>query len=305
MIACMTARFSFRPPRHLVSVLFAVVTAGVSALLPPVALAAGDAVRLDRFPTEKLNDEGSLQNGAKLFVNYCLGCHSAQLMRYNRLSDLGLNEAQIKSNLLFTGTKVGDTMRIAMAPADAKDWFGALPPDLSVNARARSSSSGSGSDWLYTYLRSFYRDSTRATGWNNAIFANVGMPHVLWELQGSRGATIEEIKSVKDGAPGGAHAFARTVISYDTDGNRSEKTEKVTEGHPHEGTDIKLTAATGGKLSQAAYDEQIADLTAYLTYMSDPSAKTRVRLGTWVLIFLSIFSLLAWWLNREYWKDIK
>lgn len=305
MIDRISAHIGSRLARRLAASLYVALTTCVFTLAPTAALASGEAVRLDRFPTEKLNDEGSLQNGAKLFVNYCLGCHSAQLMRYNRLTDLGLNEAQIKDNLLFTGTKVGDTMRIAMAPADAKAWFGALPPDLSVNARARASGSGSGSDWLYTYLRSFYRDSTRATGWNNAIFPNVGMPHVLWELQGSRGADIEEIKPVKDEAAGGAHTFARTLISYGTDGARTEKTEKITEGHPHEGTDIKLTAATGGKLSQAEYDGQIADLTAYLTYMADPSAKTRVRLGTWVLIFLSIFSLLAWWLNREYWKDIK
>lgn len=305
MTSRMTARTGTRLALRLALVLSATLVAATLALAPTAALASGDAVHLDRFPTEKLNDEGALQNGAKLFVNYCLGCHSAQLMRYNRLRDLGLNEAQIKDNLMFTGTKVGDPMRIAMAPNDAKAWFGALPPDLSVSARARASGSGSGADWLYTYLRSFYRDSTRATGWNNAIFPNVGMPHVLWELQGSRGASIEEIKPVKEDGHGGAHSFARTVITYGSDGARSEKTEKITEGHPHEGTEIKLTAASGGKLSQPVYDEQIADLTAYLTYMADPSAKTRVRLGTWVLIFLSIFTMLAWWLNREYWKDIK
>ena len=302
MIARMTARFGLRPAAALMVSLAALIV----ALTPAAALASGDAVPLDRFPTEKLNDEPSLQNGAKLFVNYCSGCHSAQLMRYNRLNDIGLTDAQIKDNLMFSGTKVGDPMRIAMSPADAKSWFGALPPDLSVNARARASGSGSGADWLYTYLRSFYRDSTRATGWNNSVFPNVGMPHVLWELQGSRGATIEDIRQVAvEGGKSGEHAFARTLVSFDASGNRSETTEKLEGGHPHEGSTTTLTAAAGGKLSQAAYDGAIADLVAYLTYMSDPSAKTRVRLGTWVLLFLSLFTILAWWLNREYWKDVK
>jgi ubiquinol-cytochrome c reductase cytochrome c1 subunit len=276
------------------------------ALAPAVSQASGEAIRLDHFPTDKLNDQAALQNGAKLFVNYCLNCHSANLMRYNRLTDIGLTEAQIKDNLLFTGTKVGDTMKTAMSAADAKAWFGALPPDLSVTARSRASADGSGPDWLYTYLRSYYRDGSKATGWNNVVFPNVGMPHVLWELQGVRGATIEETKAVKDGTQGkDGHGFARTVISLGADGQRTERTEKIEGGHPHEGTEIKLGTPAGGKLTQAAYDEQIADLVAYLTYMADPSAKTRVRLGTWVLIFLSLFTLLAWWLNREFWKDVK
>jgi ubiquinol-cytochrome c reductase cytochrome c1 subunit len=194
-------------------------------------------------------------------------------------------------------------MKTSMSVADAKSWFGALPPDLSVTARSRASADGSGADWLYTYLRSFYRDTSRATGWNNSIFPNVGMPHVLWELQGTRGATIEETKS--DKGDGHGHGFAKTVISLGADGIRSEKTEKLEGGHPHEGTEISLTPAVGGKLSQADYDGQIADLVAYMTYMSDPSAKSRQRLGTWVLLFLTLFTALAWWLNKEYWKDVK
>jgi ubiquinol-cytochrome c reductase cytochrome c1 subunit len=280
--------------------------AAAALLAAPVAsLAAGGGVPLDRFPTSKLTDPAALQNGAKLFVNYCLGCHSANLLRYNRLQDIGLTDVQIRDNLMFTGTKTGDPMRIAMAPSDAKSWFGALPPDLSVTARARSSGDGSGSDWLYSYLRSYYRDATRATGWNNAVFANVGMPHVLYELQGTRGATLEEIKAVRDEKTGKTTGFMKTVVSFDREGQRTETSEKITGGHPHEGSTIKLGPATGGKLTQAQYDEQISDLVAFLTYMADPSAKTRVRLGTWVLLFLSLFTLLAWWLNREYWKDIK
>lgn len=271
----------------------------VILLVNPVAgQAAGGEVPLDRFPTAKLNDPAALQNGARLFVNYCLNCHSAQLMRYNRLQDIGLTDQQIKDNLLFTGNKVGDTMKIAMAPEDAKSWFGALPPDLSVTARARASHAGSGADWLYSYLRAYYRDNTRATGWNNSVFPNVGMPHVLWELQGARGATIEEVKKADGG-------FVKTMVTFDTQGNRSEKSEKITSGHPHEGSQIKLGAASGGKLSQAEFDGQIADLVAFLTYMADPSARTRVRLGVGVLIFLLLFTVFAWWLNREYWKDVK
>lgn len=274
------------------------------ALAPLVSQAAGGGVPLDHFPTSKLTDQASLQNGAKLFANYCLGCHSVGLMRYNRLADLGLTEGQIRDNLMFTGTRVGDPMRIAMAPSDAKDWFGALPPDLSVTARARASHDGSGADWLYTYLRSYYRDSTRATGWNNVVFPNVGMPHVLYEMQGVRGVTIEEIRAAK-GEDGTGHGFTKTVVAFDTNGQRTERVEKIESGHPHEGSTIKLGPAVGGTLSQPQYDEQIADLVAFLTYVSDPSAKTRTSLGTWVLLFLACFTVLAWWLNREYWKDIK
>lgn len=281
------------------------LAAAVLIAAPAVSQAAGGGYPLDHFPKSKLTDQAALQNGAKLFVNYCLGCHSANLMRYNRLADIGLTEAQIRDNLMFTATKVGDPMRIAMAPNDAKEWFGALPPDLSVTARARASHDGSGADWLYTYLRSYYRDATRATGWNNAVFANVGMPHVLYELQGSRGVTIEEIKAVKDEKSGAVTGFTKTVVTFDPQGNRSEKTEKLADKYLHEGSVVKLGAPVGGKMSAAEYDGQIADLVAFMTYMADPSAKTRMRLGVWVLLFLSIFTVLAWWLNREYWKDIK
>jgi ubiquinol-cytochrome c reductase cytochrome c1 subunit len=152
---------------------------------PLLALAAGAELRLDKAP-DRANDQAALQNGAKLFVNYCLNCHSASYMRYNRLKDIGLTEGQIRDNLMFTADKVGEPMRIAMQRNDAKLWFGAAPPDLTVIARARASEFGSGSDWLYTYLRTFYRDEERPTGWNNVVFANVGMPHVLWELQGDQ-----------------------------------------------------------------------------------------------------------------------
>jgi len=147
--------------------------------------AATDMIPLDKAPN-KLNDLSALQNGAKIFVNYCLNCHAASYMRFNRLKDIGLTDKQIKDNLLFTTDKVGDTMKISMDAKQGKDWFGGNPPDLTVIARSRSGPNGSGADYLYTYLRTYYRDDTKATGWNNLAFPNVGMPHVLWELQGQR-----------------------------------------------------------------------------------------------------------------------
>ena len=167
------------------------------SLLAVLAMAAGSVraaeggIPWDKFPEQKLNDVAALQNGAKLFVNYCLNCHQAAFMRFNRLRDIGLTEAQIKDNLLFTTDRVGDTMTTSMDPKQAKEWFGGLPPDLTVIARSRSAvGKGTGADYLYTYLRTYYRDDTKATGWNNLAFPNVGMPHVLWELQGQRTAIL-------------------------------------------------------------------------------------------------------------------
>lgn len=151
---------------------------------PALAVAAPASVDLDRAPVSM--DPASLQHGAKLFVNYCLNCHSASFVRYNKLTEIGLTEDQIRDNLMFAGERVGDLMTIAMRPKESKEWFGATPPDLSLVARQRNSGSGSGADWLYTYLRQFHRDANRPTGWNNLVFENVGMPHVLWELQGEQ-----------------------------------------------------------------------------------------------------------------------
>lgn len=269
------------------------------------ASAAEAGYPLDPFPTQKLAEEPALQNGAKLFVNYCLNCHSASLMRYNRLHDIGLTDEQIKQNLVLDANgKVGDLMKIALRPDDAKVWFGAVPPDLSVTARARSSAAGSGADWIYTYLRAYFRDSSRPTGWNNAVFEGVGMPHVLWELQGPRGATLEEIKEVADIAGNGS-SFVRSVVTFDANGVRSETSEKI-EGHGvHPSRHWTLGAAEGGTMSQAQFDNSVADLVAFLAYMSDPSARSRVRLGVWVLLFLGVFTVFAWMLNREYWKDVR
>lgn len=154
---------------------------------PWLAFAAGPAVPLDQAP-DRSRDHAALQEGAKVFVNYCLNCHSASYFRYNRLTDIGLTEQQIRDNLLFTSDRVGDLMTIAMRREDGKLWFGVPPSDLTVIARARSSllEGTTGADWLYTFLRGFYRDDSRPSGWNNTVFPNVGMPHVLWELQGEQ-----------------------------------------------------------------------------------------------------------------------
>ncbi len=167
--------------------------------LSSAARAAEEGPVWDRFPTHKVTDTAALQNGAKLFVNYCLNCHAASYMRYNRMRDLGLSEEQIKDNLMFATDKVGDTMKVAIDPAHAKEWFGATPPDLTVIARSRAAAGkGSGADYLYTYLRSYYRDDTKLTGWNNIVFPSVGMPHVLWELQGQRAAVFADEKDPHD-----------------------------------------------------------------------------------------------------------
>lgn len=154
---------------------------------PVMAFASGAALHLDKWPGS-VSDKAALQNGAKLFVNYCLSCHSASYMRYKNLMDLGLTEAQVKDNLMFAGEKIGDLMTVAARYDEQKKWFGATPPDLTIVARARGDAGApkAGADWLYTYLRTFYRDDARPTGWNNVAFAAVGMPHVLWELQGTQ-----------------------------------------------------------------------------------------------------------------------
>jgi len=271
---------------------------------PALVLANEGGPPLDHAPER--TELAALQNGAKLFVNYCLNCHAASAMRYNRLRDLGLSEDQIKGNLLFAGDKVGDLMKVSLSAKDAKEWFGVAPPDLSVIARAKASEAGTGGDWIYTYLRSYYRDNSRPTGWNNAVFPNVGMPHVLWELQGAkRGAEISEVKEVKD-ASGKVTGFAETIATFDEDGNRSEKTENLEGEHHHVGTHIKLMPVVGKqKMSALEYDTAVADLVAYLEWMAEPAQTTRKSLAVWVLLFLSLFAFLAWRLNASYWKEVK
>ena len=181
--------------------LFASLCAAAALMLglAPTAQAAGGGIAWDKFPTEKMQDMAALQNGAKIFANYCLNCHAAAFMRYNRMTDIGLTNEQIKANLLFAGDKVGDLMKVSIDARQAKEWFGATPPDLTLVARSRAGSQGTGADYLYTYLRGFYRDEAKATGWNNTAFPSVAMPHVLWELQGEQALVDHKLTLVKPG----------------------------------------------------------------------------------------------------------
>ncbi len=278
----------------------------LALVIPMLAFASGGDVHLDTAP-ERNTDLAGLQRGAKLFVNYCLNCHGASMVRYNRLKDIGLTEQQIKDNLLFTGDKVGDMMNVAMKTSDAKEWFGAKPPDLSLIARAKASEHGTGSDWVYTFLRSFYRDNSRPTGWNNALenAHNTAMPFALWELQGKdRGATVKTIKQLKDekGNPAG---FEETIEVFGKDGSLSKQVEKLKGDHHHEGKTVTLDKAEGGKLTAAEYDAAVGDLVGFMAWMADPGQNKRKQLGVWVLIFLALFWVIAWRLNAAYWKDIK
>ncbi|BCT67457.1 cytochrome c1 [Nitrosospira sp. NRS527] len=232
-------------------------------LAPLVAFASESTVKLDHAPIRS-GDKLSLQRGAKTFVNYCLSCHSAEYMRYNRLRDIGLTETQVSDNLIFTGQKAGELMTVAMKAKEAKQWFGVAPPDLSVIARSR------GADWLYTYLRKFYRDDSTATGWNNLVFDKAAMPHVLYQLQGEQ----------------------------------SLVTNTVDDGHggTHEVKELKLDKP--GTLSKTEYEAYVADLVNFLVYLGEPAATKRVQIGIIVMLFLFGMLALTYALKHEYWKDI-
>ena len=180
------------------------------AFLPFIAMANESEITV-KAPINP-SDKASLQRGAHTFINHCLNCHSAKYMRYNRLVDIGLTEKQIKDNLLFAGEKIGDTMQVAIDPVDAKKWFGVMPPDLSVEVRAR------GVDWIYAYMRGFYRDSTTPTGWNNTVYPKVAMPHVLYEMQGEQVLNHEthQLELVKPGKlnPAEYNVFVADLTNY-------------------------------------------------------------------------------------------
>ena len=235
-------------------------------LVSPAALlaAGGEAIHLDQANIDPENKE-SLQRGARLFVNYCLSCHSAALMRYERMgNDLGIDEKLVSENLMFTGGKVGDLMTVATSAQDAKEWFGTVPPDLSVIARAR------GVDWLYTYLRSFYQDDSRHIGVNNLVFPDVGMPNVLWELQGVQEPVITTVKH-------------------------------------EDGTEVKtvdLELVEPGLMSPKEFDRAVRDLVNFLDYMGEPAKYERRHLGVKVVLFLLVFLVLAYLLKKEFWRDV-
>ena len=235
------------------------------AAVPAIAFASTAGVALEHAPVN-LHDKASLQRGAAIFVNHCLNCHSASAMRYARLSDLGLNEGQIRENLMFTGDKIGETMTTAMDPSVAKAAFGVVPPDLSLIGRSRSP------DWLYTYLRSFYRDPKSKTGWNNTVFPNVAMPHVLWEYQGAQDL---EVTRRTDPNTGDEIVHSKLVLE-----------------HP-------------GRMSRIDYDQYTGDLVNYLAYMGEPAQTDRKFWGILTLFALSAFAVIALMLKNEYWKDVK
>jgi ubiquinol-cytochrome c reductase cytochrome c1 subunit len=246
---------------------------------------ANEGVKLDPMKADTHNAE-SLQAGARTFVNYCLNCHGASVMRYNRLRDLGLSEDQIRDNLLFTAEKVGEMMTVAMSRKDAKEWFGAAPPDLSVIARTR------GADWLYTYLRTFYRDPSTLTGWNNLVFERVAMPHVLWTLQGQQALEVLEFKTLEEAEAAKIQARGFSVLVEEHEGDVSKHLLKT------------LKVEKPGALSQSQYDGMVHDLVNYLVWMGEPAQDARKRIGIVVLLFLGLMVLLSWLLYKSYWKNV-
>jgi ubiquinol-cytochrome c reductase cytochrome c1 subunit len=211
----------------------------------------------------RIDNSATLQRGARLYFNYCSGCHSIKYMRYSRIAeDLGLDEKEVLKSFAFTGARIGDMAISNMPETEAQEWFGKAPPDLSLEARAK------GPDWIYNYLKSFYLDPSRPTGWNNTVFPNVSMPNVLWELQGLQRAELAPAK------PG--------------------------EDVPIE----KLDLVSKGKLSAAEYDEAARDLTTFLQYVGEPAALKRESMGVWVVLYLAVFTFLAWLLKHEFWKDV-
>jgi len=251
---------------------YARLSRGLIALAAAAALfaaldataAGGPDLRFEPAPVHRL-DDASLQRGARTFVNYCLGCHSAQYVRYQGLTAIGLTEAQIRDNLLFSAEKIGESMSTVLDPKDAKAFFGVVPPDLSLIARSRSP------DWLYTYLRSFYRDDKSKTGWNNTVFPNVAMPNALWRQQGEQALQVSRRQDEFSGD---------VVLSH------------------------RLVLAAPGALTPVEYDRYVGDLVNYLAWMSEPAQASRHMWGVLVLFFFTGFFVLAALLKKEYWKDV-
>ncbi len=233
-----------------------------------------------------VHHQKSLQRGAKVFMNYCLSCHAASYSRYNRVAaDLGISELNMRENLIFTGRKFGDTMTVALTPEQGKEWFGAPPPDLSVKARAR------GADWIYSFLKSFYVDESATRGVNNLQFPGTSMPHVLWELQG-----LQEL------APLAEQTHANSGQEEAKSGDKAmEESHKAGHGMKHASP---FVMATPGKLTEEEYDSMVVDLVNFLVYMGEPVQLKRQGIGVAVLFFLAAFGILAYFMKRDYWKDI-
>lgn len=234
------------------------------AISSPAGFAAGEGTALDRVEVS-LRDKVSLQNGAKLFVNYCMSCHSAKYMRYNRMAaDLEIPEDLVESRMIFTGGKITDSMTTTMTAQQGEEWFGVAPPDLSLIGKLRDP------NWLYTYLRTFYWDESTASGWNNLVYPQVAMPHALYELQGIQQAS--------------------KTVETDSHGNEREV--------------IDLELARPGEMSVEEYDHAMRDLTNFLYYMAEPARMVRIDYGIWVMLFLAVLGTLAFFLKKEYWRDV-
>jgi ubiquinol-cytochrome c reductase cytochrome c1 subunit len=251
----------------------------IIALLPSLGFAAGGAeYALDKVDID-LADKAALQDGARTFANYCMGCHSAKYQRYERVAnDLGIPHEIMLDNLVFTGAKIGEHMKIGMQPSEAKDWFGAAPPDLTLVARVR------GTDWLYTYLRTFYEDTARPLGANNMVFPNVGMPNVLVALQGRQYIGCKQVQVVENGKK----LFDPLSGAQITD----------------EDCDQLVIEPNTGQLNAEEFDEKIQNLVTFLAYSANPIKLKSQRIGIYVLLYLAFFFVFATLLKREYWKDV-
>jgi ubiquinol-cytochrome c reductase cytochrome c1 subunit len=281
-------------------------------MLPAVTLASGGPEVKFVGVTADRTDIASLQRGARLFVNHCLNCHSAQYMRYNRLLDLNLTEDQIKQNLMFTTDKIGDTMKVALNPKDAKEWFGAAPPDLSVMARSYTAAAVSGSSdsppaVLAAYLRGFYQDDSRETGWNNLVSPNIGMPHVLNELSGTNKlvetvyvADGKEMKTDHDAEAKAKAAFiaAQTMTAFE---HHVDKKDGKVENKYIVRT---LVNVVPGSMTPVQYDVAIADLVNFMSYVAEPNKGKRIQIGILMMFLLAFLLGAAIWLKKEFWKDI-
>ena len=259
------------------------------ALMPLTGMAAGGGVHLEQANID-LSNHAAIQRGAKTFVNYCMGCHSTKYVRYKLLTEVGLSQSDIEDNLMFSGGKLGDLMTISMTETDASTWFGAPAPDLTLTARIKSG----GADWIYTYLKGFYLDPTRPMGVNNTVFANVGMPHVLWQMQGVQ-APVYRYEVHHDG---------HSVAQFDTEAEADAFVKEKGKGYRLERVVDHLEIVVPGSMTPPEYDQVARDLATFLAYISEPMKLERQRMGVWVILFLVVFTVLAYLMKKEWWKDI-
>ena len=267
----------------------AIFTSAVLGLSTSSFAAGGGSENLDKVYLN-VNDVESLKNGARIFANNCLSCHSAQYARYNRVAkDLGIPLEGVEGTIMFASEKVGDRMVAAMSPEDAKKWFGIVPPDLTLISRVKKP------NWVYTYLRSFYKDESSVTGWNNALVQNVSMPHVMWEMQGS--PELISLPDAKDKNESEGHA------TDEKDSHGSDDTKELDESIYIAGG-AKFDMSNRGALSNAEFDKAMRDVTNYLAYLAEPAQLQRKTIGVWTMLFLLILLGLTYFLKKEFWRDV-